>query len=283
VKYRLNRSQKLDPWRHAHALQRKKIWPFFAIALPYCLRSQSREPYWVGRILVAVREEKLIEPNPLIRELLARIRAILRRKVDGTASPVFSNGAVQLEPSTREATANNKTCRLTAREFALLQVLLTRPGTILSRDKLERWTVGRPRPRGLCRRARESRCRGRNAENILFRAGRLGTMTGVIAKRSHTRKCLRSTKWQQRARRSCHSWYRTEKRTNAVRVEFSTEQHRQTPSQQGGQTGGRLRARSGDFSYPDCRSSRRALASQRAGGFAPTQHPQTPTPERLRG
>jgi hypothetical protein len=70
---------------------------------------------------------------------------------------------------------------------------------------------------------------------------------------------------------------------NAVRVEFSTEQHRQTPSQQGGQTGGRLRARSGDFSYPDCRSSRRALASQRAGGFAPTQHPQTPTPERLRG
>jgi hypothetical protein len=71
--------------------QRKKIWPFFAIALPYCLRSQSREPYWVGRILVAVREEKLIEPNPLIRELLARIRAILRRKVDGTASPVFSN------------------------------------------------------------------------------------------------------------------------------------------------------------------------------------------------
>jgi len=63
----------------------------FAIALPYWLRSQSREPYWVGRILVAVREEKLIEPNPLIRELLARIRAILRRKVDGTASPVFSN------------------------------------------------------------------------------------------------------------------------------------------------------------------------------------------------
>src|SRR5580704_8641003 len=69
--------------------------------------------------------------------------------------------------------------------------------------------------------------------------------------------------------------YRTEKRNNAVRVAFSTEQHRQTPSQQGGQTGRRLRARSGDFSYPDCRSSRRALASQRAGGFAPTQHPQT--------
>jgi hypothetical protein len=90
--------------------------------------------------------------------------------------------------------------------------------------------------------------RGGLAENILFRAGRLGTVTGVITKRSHTRKCLRSTKWQQRAGRSCHSCYRTEKRTDAVRVEFSTEQHRQIPSQQGGQTGGRLRARSGDFS-----------------------------------
>jgi DNA-binding response OmpR family regulator len=57
--------------------------------------------------LVADREEKLIEPNQLIRELLARIRAILRRKVDGTASPVFSIGAVQLEPSTRNRFCHN--------------------------------------------------------------------------------------------------------------------------------------------------------------------------------
>jgi hypothetical protein len=45
--------------------------------------------------------------------------------------------------------------------------------------------------------------------NILFRAGRLGTLTGVIEAVSH-KKCLRSTKWQQRAGRSCHSCYRTE-------------------------------------------------------------------------
>jgi hypothetical protein len=128
------------------------------------------------------------------------------------------------------------------------------------------------------------RGRSMQAENARFiKSASLVTVTGVIAKRPHTRKCLPSTKWQQRVERSCHSRYRTEKRTNAVLVEFSTERHRQTPSQQGGLTGRRLRARSGDFSYPDCRSSRRALASQRAGGFAPTQHPQNPTPERLRG
>ena len=54
-------------------------------------------------------------------------------------------------------------------------------------------------------------------ENILFRAGRLGTMTCGIAKRSHTRKCLRSTKWQQRAGRSCHSC--TARRNETMRFE----------------------------------------------------------------
>jgi two-component system OmpR family response regulator len=86
-------------------------------------------------------DDYLIKPFD-IRELLARIRAILRRKADGTSSPILSNGAVQLDPSTRQATANHETCRLTAREFALLQALLKRPGTILSRDDLEQRIYG---------------------------------------------------------------------------------------------------------------------------------------------
>jgi hypothetical protein len=44
-------------------------------------------------------------------------------------------------------------------------------------------------------------------------------------------------------------------------AEFSTVQRRQTPSQPTDQTGGRLRARSADFSYPGCsRNRRKALA-----------------------
>jgi two-component system, OmpR family, response regulator len=76
-----------------------------------------------------------------MRELLARIRAILRRP-GGSASPLLSNGNVSLDPSTREATTDGKTCRLTAREFALLHALLMRPGTILSRDELEHRIYG---------------------------------------------------------------------------------------------------------------------------------------------
>ena len=39
-------------------------------------------------------DDYLIKPFD-VRELLARTRAIFRRKVDGTVSPVLSNGAVQ--------------------------------------------------------------------------------------------------------------------------------------------------------------------------------------------
>ncbi|TKC86315.1 response regulator transcription factor [Trinickia terrae] len=70
-------------------------------------------------------------------ELLARMRAVLRRK-GGSATPVLSNGVVSLDPSTRQATAGEaEPVQLSNREFALLQALLVRPGAILSRRDLE--------------------------------------------------------------------------------------------------------------------------------------------------
>ncbi|MCW3479483.1 response regulator transcription factor [Neisseriaceae bacterium JH1-16] len=69
-------------------------------------------------------------------ELLARMRAVLRRK-GGQASPVMSNGSITLDPTTREASFDDSTVLLSAREFALLQALMVRPGAILSRQELE--------------------------------------------------------------------------------------------------------------------------------------------------
>jgi two-component system OmpR family response regulator len=70
-------------------------------------------------------------------ELLARMRAVLRRK-GGTAAPVLSNGVVSLDPSTKEASVNGgPSVQLSNREFSLLQALLVRPGAILSRGELE--------------------------------------------------------------------------------------------------------------------------------------------------
>ena len=70
-------------------------------------------------------------------ELLARMRAVLRRK-GGTATPVLSNGMVSLDPATKEASVNGGSpLQLSNREFSLLQALLVRPGAILSRSELE--------------------------------------------------------------------------------------------------------------------------------------------------
>ena len=69
-------------------------------------------------------------------ELLARMRAVIRRK-GGVAGPVLSNGALSLDPVTREASVNGESARLSAREFSLLQAFMVRPGAILSRAELE--------------------------------------------------------------------------------------------------------------------------------------------------
>lgn len=70
-------------------------------------------------------------------ELLARMRAVLRRK-GGNAAPVLSNGVVSLDPATREAVVNaSAPVQLSSREFSLLQALLVRPGALLSRSDLE--------------------------------------------------------------------------------------------------------------------------------------------------
>jgi two-component system, OmpR family, response regulator len=85
-------------------------------------------------------DDYLVKPFE-IRELLARMRAVLRRQGSGL-SPVLSNGKLQLDPATREASFLGETSLLTAREFALLSALLTRPGAILSRGELERQVYG---------------------------------------------------------------------------------------------------------------------------------------------
>jgi len=85
-------------------------------------------------------DDYLIKPFDL-NELLARMRAVIRRN-RGQASPVLTNGYVDLDPATREASCAGVTVLLSAREFALLQSLMLRPGQILTRDELEERIYG---------------------------------------------------------------------------------------------------------------------------------------------
>jgi two-component system OmpR family response regulator len=71
-----------------------------------------------------------------IDELLARIRALLRRSA-GRGEPVFAHKGVTLNPATHEATLHGQPVQLSAREWAVLEPLIARPGAVLSRAQLE--------------------------------------------------------------------------------------------------------------------------------------------------
>jgi two-component system OmpR family response regulator len=81
-------------------------------------------------------DDYLLKPFDMA-ELLARMRAVLRRK-GGSALSLLDNGVVSLDLVSKQATtAENAEVQLSSREFALLQALLIRPGAILSRSELE--------------------------------------------------------------------------------------------------------------------------------------------------
>jgi two-component system OmpR family response regulator len=86
--------------------------------------------------LDAGADDYLVKPFAL-GELHARMRAVIRRK-SNNSNPHLGNGIISLDPVTREACLTGaQPLRLSAREFALLQALLVRPGAILSRTELE--------------------------------------------------------------------------------------------------------------------------------------------------
>ena len=81
-------------------------------------------------------DDYLLKPFDMA-ELLARMRAVLRRK-GGSALPLLGNGVVSLDLLTKQASTDSQSgITLSSREFALLQALLIRPGAILSRSELE--------------------------------------------------------------------------------------------------------------------------------------------------
>jgi two-component system, OmpR family, phosphate regulon response regulator OmpR len=71
------------------------------------------------------------------RELLARLRAILRRRVPGmAAAPALSFGRLEIDVAARAVRLDGVECELTAYQFALLVVLAERAGRVLSREVL---------------------------------------------------------------------------------------------------------------------------------------------------
>lgn len=90
--------------------------------------------------LNAGADDYLIKPFDL-EELTARIHALLRRHA-GRAEEVIRHGELVLNPATHEAVLGGSALALSAREFALLQALLERPGVVLSVAQLQEKLYG---------------------------------------------------------------------------------------------------------------------------------------------
>lgn len=90
-------------------------------------------------------DDYLAKPfNP--RELIARVRAVLRRfasrDTDTNSSPV-SVGVLRLDPATFDVTLSGTSVRLTGTELRLLEMLLRSVGQVQSRESLTERVLGR--------------------------------------------------------------------------------------------------------------------------------------------
>ncbi len=106
---------------------------------------RDRTPVLVATARDAVRDrtagldpgadDYVVRPYDL-DELLARLRALARR-ASGGSDPLYEREGVRLNPATREASVDGRDVVLSGREWAVLETLLARPGSTLSRQQIE--------------------------------------------------------------------------------------------------------------------------------------------------
>jgi two-component system phosphate regulon response regulator PhoB len=70
------------------------------------------------------------------RELVARVRAVLRRRMPQHAGDVTAVSGVCLDPATLSVTIDGDECQVNPTEFKLLRLLLSQPGRVFNRSQL---------------------------------------------------------------------------------------------------------------------------------------------------
>ena len=117
----------LDGWEILKRVRQKKKVPVLLLTARDAFRDRVR-----GLDLGA--DDYLVKPFDL-GELLARLRALIRRSA-GAPNPVAAFGPVVVNTAARTVTVEGKAAELTAREYALLEYLVTRRGVVVSRTEL---------------------------------------------------------------------------------------------------------------------------------------------------
>jgi two-component system OmpR family response regulator len=85
--------------------------------------------------LNAGADDYLVKPFDL-EELSARIGSVARR-YSGNPNPIVTHGPLEIDLAARSVRRDGRPVQLTAREWALFETFLTRPGRLLSKAQLE--------------------------------------------------------------------------------------------------------------------------------------------------
>lgn len=117
----------MDGWQVLERLRHKKSTPVLMLTARDTVRDRVRG-------LDLGSDDYVVKPFSF-RELLARIRALIRRSA-GSASSVLELGTVRVDTAKRVVLQNGGPVELTAREYALVEMLAFRKGKVVTRTEL---------------------------------------------------------------------------------------------------------------------------------------------------
>jgi DNA-binding response OmpR family regulator len=104
-------------------------------AVPVVIATARDEEAEIVRLLDAGADDYVVKPFS-VDQLEARLRAVLRRSHETTASPVLEVGELRIDTSRRDATLQGAPLELSRKEFDLLAYLARRPGEVVTRREV---------------------------------------------------------------------------------------------------------------------------------------------------
>jgi len=123
------------PGQSGHALARHWRGETRTRALPIIMLTARAEEADKVSGLDAGADDYLTKPFSA-SELLARIRALLRRRAPDALDAVVEVGALTINPATRRVMSKGREVKIGATEFKLLHFLMTHPERVHSRTQL---------------------------------------------------------------------------------------------------------------------------------------------------
>ncbi|MEJ7931542.1 response regulator transcription factor [Ramlibacter sp. AN1015] len=124
--------------------RRLRALPSDAARLPVLMLTAKGDP--MDRIIGLEMGADDYLPKPFEpRELLARIRAVLRRRGEGQApaARILRFGSLEIDRDARTVTLGGRPCEITSYQFDLLAALAERAGRVLTRDQIMEAVRGR--------------------------------------------------------------------------------------------------------------------------------------------